>query len=193
MTLVLHQPGHVQIRGAHEVISRRGWGRIQAAWRVVELWTLSAQDLLAANDVGLIPWVPLTHFDGPPEPVFEECRQRIEQQAAENERANLLAVSQVLTRLRYNVPGLLSIFGGSKAMIESPLIQELMAQNTHKAILLSLEGRFGTLPAELVNQLRAIMDSQQLENLARQTGTCSSLEAFQVLVRDAAETGGARP
>ena len=34
-------------------------------WRVVELWTIPAEDLLAAGDVGLIPWVPLSSIRRP--------------------------------------------------------------------------------------------------------------------------------
>jgi hypothetical protein len=57
----------------HLVFSRRGWSRLEVTWRPVELWTLPAQDLLAANDVGMIPWVPLTKFDGPPEPLLDSA------------------------------------------------------------------------------------------------------------------------
>src|SRR5207245_1654286 len=116
-----------------------GWTSVSVSWRVVELWTLPAEQLLAANDVGLIPWVPLTAFAEPPEEILRRCRERIEQQAPAKERANLLAVSQVLARLRYSDPRLLSLFGGIGTMleIESPLIQELMASRMHKDI-----GRF---------------------------------------------------
>ncbi len=36
----------------------------RANWRVVELWELSATELLAMNDVGLVPWIPLTRRAG---------------------------------------------------------------------------------------------------------------------------------
>ena len=38
--------------------------------------------------------------------------------------ANLLAVTQVMTRLRYNDPSYWAILGGKKTMMESPLIKE---------------------------------------------------------------------
>jgi hypothetical protein len=68
---------------------------------VVELWTVPAEDLLATGDVGLIPWVPLAQFDGPPDLIFRECRARIDHDAQPEEHENLLAVSQVLAGLRY--------------------------------------------------------------------------------------------
>ena len=52
-----------------------GLNRWRAGWKVVELWNVPAEGLLLAGDVGLIPWVPLAKFDGPPEPVFRQCRR----------------------------------------------------------------------------------------------------------------------
>ena len=75
--------------------------RLACGWKEVELWRLVAEELLAAGDVGLVPWVPLMHFQGAPaRPDLggEECRRRIEKQAVPEERANLLAVSQVLVQ-----------------------------------------------------------------------------------------------
>jgi hypothetical protein len=57
--------------------SRLGFSQLQARWRVVELWKLLAEDLLAAGDVGLIPWVPLTYYAGPLEVLLQQCRVRI--------------------------------------------------------------------------------------------------------------------
>jgi hypothetical protein len=67
LTVVLHPKGQVRLAGSHQLASRQAWTSVAVAWRVVELWTLAAEELLAANDVGLIPWVPLTTFAGPPE------------------------------------------------------------------------------------------------------------------------------
>ncbi len=87
---------------------------------------MPARQLLDANDIGLVPWVPLTRFRERPEVVLQECRRRIDEQAPANERANFLAVTQVMSRLRYNSLNLMALFGGRQAMIESPLIQELL-------------------------------------------------------------------
>lgn len=180
LTVVLRPRGSVRLTDTHDLTSNQGWAHLQFRWRVVELWNMPAVDLLAANQVGLLPWVPLTQFDGPPEPLLRECRQRIDQQAPAEQRGNLLAVSQVLTRLRYNdEPDLLQIFGGSQAMIESPLIQELVAQTRHKAIVEFLEARFGTVPLEVSRHLSKILDEQRLSSLIVEAARCTDLAAFQ--------------
>jgi hypothetical protein len=183
LTLVLQPKGNFRIAGTHDLQSGRAWTRFQSSWRVVELWTLPAAELLAANDVGLVPWVPLTQFDGPPEPVLQQCRTRIDQQAAGDERANLLAVAQVLTQLRYNNPALLTIFGGSQAMIESPLIDEIVTrakcEGQRKAIVKFLTTRLGPVPAELVAHLQTIADEARLDELAGWAASCPDLDAFR--------------
>jgi hypothetical protein len=44
--------------------------------------------------------VPLAQFDGPPEPIMRECRERIDREAPANEHENMLAVTQLLAGLR---------------------------------------------------------------------------------------------
>jgi hypothetical protein len=179
LTLVLHPRGNFQITGTAELQSRRQLSQLLAKWQVVELWRLPAVELLAANDVGLIPWVPLTEFEGPPETMLQQCREHVEQQAAASEQANLLAVTQVLTRLRYNNPQLLTILGGSRIMIESPLIQEIVARTKQEAIMLFLEGRFGSVPVDVAMQLKGILDEEKLRDLVQYAARCSDLEAFR--------------
>jgi hypothetical protein len=183
ITLVLHPHGAFRLSGAQRQVSRHGTAEIAFQWRVVELWTLSAVDLLAANDVGLIPWLPLTRFDGPPEVLLQQCRDRIDQRAPPEEHANLLAVTQVMTRLRYNDQQLLSILGGSRIMIESPLIQELMAQTRQetmqRVIVKALESRFGLVPPELGVELRTVLDEQRLFDLLGFAFVCADADAFR--------------
>jgi len=67
----------------------------------------------------LTPWVPLTRFDGPPEPIFRECRARIDRDALPEERESLLVVTHFMAGLRYNDRRLFEILGGRQVMIES--------------------------------------------------------------------------
>jgi hypothetical protein len=71
-----------------------------------------------------------------------------------------------------------SMFGG-RAMIESPLIQELLAERMHRAILHLLANRFGTLPPEISSLLKAIQDDEKLDDLNIWAWRCTNLEAFQ--------------
>jgi hypothetical protein len=182
--LVVLQPrGNVEVGSAEEFRSRLGWTRMGVSWQVLELWKFSAEELLAANDVGLLPLVPLTQFAGPPEVVLQECRDRIEALAPVEEQANLLAVMQVMTRLRYNDPKLLALIGGRKTMIESPLIQELLvetrAETNHQAIVRFLRARFGAVAPEVVSAVQAIQDQAKLEGLIDWAGRCQSPEEFR--------------
>ncbi|HXG11220.1 MAG TPA: hypothetical protein VNK04_15790 [Gemmataceae bacterium] len=179
LVVVLRPKGRARAEGNQEVQSRLGWSRLAGAWKVVELWTLPAEELLAAGDVGLVPWVPLTQFAGPPSALLERCRQQIEQQAPQGQKANLLAVSQVLARLRFPQPDLLVLLGGKRVMIESPLIQELLAESKQEAIIEVLTGRFGTIPEDLTVRLRQVTNERQLKELLRYTGVCPDLEAFR--------------
>ncbi len=111
--------------------------------------------------------------------MLQDCRERIERQAPAAEQTNLLAVTQVLTRLRFPNPDLLALLGGQKVMIESPLIEEWVAERLHKAILAVLESRFETVPLELVNLLRSVRKEKKLIDLNVKASACASLDNFR--------------
>jgi predicted transposase YdaD len=159
--------------------SRLGWTKLTGEWNVVELWKESAEELLAANDPGLAPWATLAAFQGPPETLLERCREQIERQAPLHERENLLAVTQVLARLRYPQPELLSILGGKKIMIDSPLIREIIAESKQETILQVLEARFGAIPPEVTKRLRTIRREKKLKELINLAAVCKRLEEFR--------------
>ena len=141
---------------------------------VVTLWTLRADQLLAANDVGLIPWVPLADYSGAPEALLQQCKERIDQQARSEEKENLLATTRVMAEMRYNDPQLLSLLGGSpmsldQAFLASPSVQFHMArtarETSRKYIIHWLEKRFGPVPEDLAAHLRAIESQDKLDEL----------------------------
>jgi hypothetical protein len=180
LLIVVLQPGrrsHVPLRYVQR--SRLGWSSLAGAWKVVELWTLAAERLLAAGDVGVVPWVPLMRFDGPPEELLECCRERIEAQAHPHDRANLLAVSQVLAQLKFPQPELLALLGGSEVMIESPLINELVAKARQEDIVEILKDRFQKVPGDIVTRLHAVVKERKLKELLRLAWRCPDLEAFR--------------
>ena len=174
--------------------SRLGFTSWNASWRIVKLWEVPAEDLLATGDIGLVPWVPLARFDGPPEPILRECRTRIDKVDSRAAQENLLAVTQILARLRYNDEGLFEILGGRKAMIESPLVQELkkewtedamrkgmregMREGETQALMTVLAQRFGAEAAGLETEIRAT-DDARLKDLIEYAATCRSLAAFR--------------
>jgi hypothetical protein len=161
-----------------EMTSRRGWTKWNVRWKVVELWTIPAAEMLAANDVGLLPWVPLAQFEGPPEPIFQECRARIDRDAPSDEHENLLAVTQILAGMRYNDPRLFQILGGREAMIESPVLQEFLAEGQRKSIVVFLAERFGPAANAVEPVLNSITNGKKLNELTRLAAKCPDLETF---------------
>jgi hypothetical protein len=178
--LVLRPKGRFRVGGTHEVRSKLGLSRLEAGWRPVELWTLPAAEFLAEGDVGVVPWVPLMHFEGAPEALLERCAEKIEREAPQpRDRADLLAVTQVLTELRFPNPELLRLLGGREPMIESPMLRKMIAEARHQDILGFLKGRFGTVPRDLSRHLRAILDEDKLNQLVVFAGQCPDLSAFR--------------
>jgi hypothetical protein len=82
---------------------------------------------------------------------------------------------------------LLAIFGGKEKMIESPLLQELIAEQraearvetTHKIILRCLKARFGLVPDETGTALKAFTDEHRWEQLVEQAALSPDLDAFR--------------
>ena len=64
VTLVLRPHGRAKVSGALEESSQGGTSHFAFAWRVIEFWKLQAEDLLASNELGLIPLAPLTQYNG---------------------------------------------------------------------------------------------------------------------------------
>jgi hypothetical protein len=182
VVLFLRPKGSVEVAGEAVLRSRNGFTSWPLSWKVVKLWEVPAQELLAAGDIGLIPWVPLSLIDGSPEAVFRQCRDRIDRDAAPEEQENLMAITQVFARLRYNDERLFQLFGGRKAMIENPVIQEIVADSKREAarefILKVLETRFGPSAHTLAPEVSGV-DPSQLDDALKLAVTCRSLASFR--------------
>jgi len=191
VTLVLRPKGKYRIPTSRNLRSRRGLSSCRLRWLVVELWTIPAEELLEAGDVGLIPWEPLTDFAEPPETILQRCRKSIEQHAPPGEKANLLAVTQVLCFLRYNDSGLLTILGGREVMLEVPFLDEIVLEKTRETarktacetaqqdIVAFLEVRFGDVPRDIVEEIESVDDTKHLRGLVRLAASCADLDAFR--------------
>jgi predicted transposase YdaD len=185
--IILCRRGKVKVESSWEVSSPLRLTSLRTSWRIVELWKVPAAELMASGDVGLIPLVPLTAFDIPPDRLLRQCREQIDRRASSREHANLLAVTQVMTRLRFPDEGLLTILGGSRAMIESPLIQEIEAKSNHQVVLKFLEARFGPVPDPLRSDLAKVLDRDAILKLAEFAAVCTDLEAFRTRLRQASK------
>ena len=64
-------------------------------------------------------------------------------------------------------------------MIESPLIEDLLAERTQDNIIDALRVRFGEPPIDLVTRLRAVGRSDTLTGLHRHAIMCPDLDSFR--------------
>jgi hypothetical protein len=197
VALVLHPRGKKRAPTEMTLQSDDGLTSIHVTWKIVELWKVPAQQLLAAGDVGLIPWVPLARFDGPPEPILQECKARIQRDAKAEERENLLVVTHNFAALKYNDPQLLQILGRKETMNElhSPILREIVEEHAQKAarvaareaaresiidsLVAVLTARFETDTEALRSDLKAIQDDARLKELLPLAATCPDLASFR--------------
>jgi hypothetical protein len=70
-------------------------------------------------------------------------------------------------------------------MIESPLIQEIVAEALHEAILEVLRSRLGDVSADVEAQLRSVLSQRRLTELNRTAANCSDLKDFRKALKKA--------
>ena len=181
---VLREKGNVRVADHIEVTSPDGSTSFRFNWRVIEAWTVSADELLATGDPGLVPWATLGRTALPAEPFLTECRRVVEERAPKEDVEPLLTVTGILARLRYDREVIDAIFLGSKGMlgIESPLIDEWREEGEirgmRKMLLRVLRARFGALPADLEARVWAITEIGVLDSLAEASGASANLDPF---------------
>jgi len=182
VSLVLKPKGNVAVTGLAESVIRRGGTRIGGSWPVVRMWELDAEDLFAAGDAGLIPWVPLAHTMQIPEVLMKRCRDRLAVVPDPTDRAGLMAVTQILAGLAFPDKRFLDLFGGAQAMIESPVLDEvkeiLRARSRREDIVAVLESHFGGVSPDRVATLDKGKVEARLRALLRLAATCPDIEAF---------------
>ena len=188
--LVLQPKGNLTVRGNATRQSKRGSTTLTATWPVVNLWELDAEQLLVEGDPGLIPWVPLAKTDRSRDEVLVECRDRLTAVSNAKDRSGLLAVTAILAGLTKDAKGLLNLFGGVDAMIESPVLDEVKeillkrgriegrVIEAQESVVENLEARFGSVPEEVRAKLTGIIDLPQLKSLVRLAATCPDLTTF---------------
>lgn len=183
ISLVLAPHGHVRITPGIRLTSPLGETRLEAAWRVVNLWELNAADFLPLTDPGLAPWVPLTRIDGPPGPVLQQCKDVIEARTTGGEQDNLLNAVEILAGLRFDKALLRTLFRRGTQMIESPVLQEWFAEHEVKTlqglIFKKLEARFGPVPQDVSASVRLVTERPRLEAVLDAVYSSGSFDAFR--------------
>jgi len=196
--VVLKQRGHVAVNGHVGETSAGGLTRLAADWRVVRLWELEADDLLASGDIGLVPWAPLARTDRPPLDLLTACRDRIDRVPDDRDREGLLAAASILSELAFPRSDSFNFFGGLAKMIESPVwdqVREAMKEHYHKVwkeegraegrmlvyreeTLADLGERFGPVAADVADRVNALTDEPRLRKLRKLARTAPTLADF---------------
>ena len=95
----------------------------------------------------------------------------------------MLAVTQLLARLRYDDAKLFEILGGRKAMTKSLFLGDIKAEWTREAaiedLVTVLVARFGDQAGAVENALKAIDDASRLKELIKHAATARSLNSFR--------------
>jgi hypothetical protein len=71
---------------------------------------------------------------------------------------------------------------------ESPLIQELRAEDGKDYVVDVLQSRFVNVPLDVVAALRTIQDLAQLRKLLQTAAVCPDLETFRAAIVDATKS-----
>jgi hypothetical protein len=178
LMLVLRPKGRFRIEGKYAVQGRLGLSDLRVSWRTVEMWTLSAEAFLAQGDVGVLPWVPLMQMARPAD-ILQDCAKRIKNESPEDQESDMLAISELMTELRFPDLKLLNLFGGKRIMIESPMLKKWLAENLHEAIEEVLRARFKSVPRDLLTELHKIVNERRLKKLSGVAAKCPDLDAFR--------------
>lgn len=190
VSLVLRPKGLVQLTGRVERTSPRGLTRLTGQWPVVRVWNLSDEDLLQFNDVGLVPWLPLTRTAREPEKMLDVCWDRIAAVPDATKRDSLQSVTLILASLVFDQL-LLNRFRGGKGMVQFPLIQWEIEEATAKVeaetrlkvsretLLLVLDARFGPIPQDVADRVKGLNDFTRLKALHHTATVCPTIEDFR--------------
>ncbi len=153
---------------------------------------MPAEPVLAAADPGLMPWVPLMQADEPPEVVLRRCREVIDENARADDHDRLITVAKVFTRFRYKDPDLLSILGRSTtltgidhaiALGKELLLRDAIAATGQRAVLDVLRAHFGSVPADLEDEVKTIRDGSVLGAAFNLAASSPDLEHFAADLR----------
>jgi hypothetical protein len=90
---------------------------------------------------------------------------------------------QLLANLRFDKELLKKLFAREGAMIESPILQEWLAEHeikTRQSIVLeTLQERFGSVPADISAAVRVIAEEPRLKGLHKLAYSSASLDDFR--------------
>ncbi len=195
---VLKPRGQVAVSGHVGETSTHGLTRLAADWRVIRLWELEADDLLAQADAGVIPWAVLAHSTRPPLELLTACKERIDGVTDAYDRHSLLVSAHLLSRLAFPDLDTFNFFAGvptvfTKVLLEvvrtpagadimealkKAYIEDERAKPYREDILEMLVERFGVVPEDVADRVNALTDRPLLKALRKLAQAAPTLAEF---------------
>lgn len=190
IVVVLRPKGQLRVPDHARRAGPDGVTEFNGRWRVIELWNVPAEPVLATADPGIMPWVPLMHSTEPPEVVLRRCIDVIDRNSQADDHDRLMAVTEVFTRLRYNDSGLVSILKRGSKMIEEAyelgkalLIRDAIARKGQKDVFRVLRARFGSVTPEIEAEVKTIRDESVLDTAIDLAASSPDIGTFAAELR----------
>lgn len=168
---------HENMTGRIRYAPRPEYGNMDFGYRVVHLWEIDAERLLA-GELGVIPLAVLGGFPagvGLEDGVASVARRivgRLAKEASPDRAGKLLTKALLLAGLRVRRNVALKIFKGVQMMEESDtylaIIEEGEERGLREAILINGEDRLGPADESVKITLKNITDLARLKRLVRQ-------------------------
>ncbi len=188
VVLVLRPKGNLTVVGQGQRASRSGRVRLGGTWPVVRLWVQDADALLASGDPGLLPLALLARTTEPPEGLVARVRDRVAGLPPALDRAGMMAVSDILSRLAFPDRNFRHLFGG-RTMLENvlkeivrlnpKLMQEILENDERRDVIRTvLDARFGLIDPARLAGLGEVCEPDELRQLARLAATCPDPGTF---------------
>jgi predicted transposase YdaD len=188
--VILLRPGadHNLLTGKLRYQGRKRKGRMDFAYEVVRMWQQPVRRFLTGG-LGTLPLAPLCRLPAGITmqqalgPIVRRIAERLEHEAAPEDRAKLLSAAYVLTGLRVARDVAEQIFQGVRAMKESStyqaILEEGQAEALQKTLLRQGRKRFGN-PSDAVQA--AIHAQADIGRLERMTESLLVVSTWQELL-----------
>ncbi|MDB5313162.1 MAG: hypothetical protein JWO38_7364 [Gemmataceae bacterium] len=166
---------------------------LRFTYRIVRLWELPADQLLAAG-LGAAPLALLTDDAVPRLPeLVTRFADRVDREAPDRDAGNLLLTCGfILLGLRYDKDVIRTLFAGVQRMKESSTYQSILDEGRDEGlargivaarqedVMALLQERFGTVPPEIESRVRAATDPTRLQAALRQVLRIDSPDELQL-------------
>ena len=174
LTVQRPEAAHKNLTGRLSYAPRPLDGRMDFAYRVVRLWQIDAERLLA-GELGLTPLAMLGRLpagvgvENSMASVARRIIERLTQEASPDRAGKLLATALLLTGLRVQRKVAFKIFEGVHMMEESDtflaIVEQGEAKGIKKSILRAGHARLGSPDPSLKSQLESINDIERLDRM----------------------------